>query len=71
MAPSWITMSKDAKPGTSATPSQRPARSMCAVDDTGRYSVNPSTMPRIAATNQVMVAIVMDRRPPGPLRRAA
>src|SRR6266536_2248942 len=45
-------MSNDANPGTSATPSQCPARSMCAVEETGRYSVRPSTPPRITAWTQ-------------------
>src|SRR5512139_2725722 len=48
MAPSWMTMSKDFAV-SSCEPSRCPTRMRCPVEDTGRYSVSPSTMPRVAA----------------------
>ena len=49
IAPAWITISKSFA-FSPVYPRSEPATIRCPVDETGRNSVRPSTMPRIAAT---------------------
>src|SRR5690348_18149530 len=49
MAPSWIRMAKDLPKASSPQPSTRSISSKWPVEDTGRYSVKPSTKPKTAA----------------------
>src|SRR5579862_5158459 len=46
MAPSWIRTSNDLPKSSSSKPRKWPTSSRCPVEDTGRNSVTPSTMPR-------------------------
>ena len=49
MAPSWIRTANDLPKASSPQPSKCSISSRWPVDDTGRYSVRPSTMPSTAA----------------------
>src|SRR5215813_9371510 len=49
MAPNWIRIAKVLPNRWSPKPKKCSTRSRCPVDDTGMYSVRPSTMPRQAA----------------------
>ncbi len=51
MAPNWIRTVKVSHTGP-LTPRSFSARSRCAVEETGRNSVRPSTTPRMIAFNQ-------------------
>ncbi len=59
MAPNWmattyvLTASSPALPFSSGKFRRRAATRRCPVDEIGRYSESPSTMPRIAASHQV------------------
>ncbi len=62
MAPAWMMMLKESTASFCAAEAFRPShwetRMRCPVEDTGRYSVNPSTMPRMRACHQVMASPV-------------
>src|SRR6266849_5281530 len=49
IAPSWIRTAKVLPKSSSPKPKKCCSRSKCPVDDTGMYSVRPSTMPRPVA----------------------
>src|SRR3546814_17889566 len=53
IAPGWIAMLNTAHFDASY-PSNSVARIRCPVDDTGRNSVSPSTMPRMIAVSQII-----------------
>src|SRR3954452_13891866 len=52
MAPSWITTSKTVLPGP-VNPISSAARIRWPVEETGRNSVTPSTMPRMTAISRI------------------
>src|SRR5260370_40386269 len=58
IAPSWISTAKVLPKSSSPKPKKCCRRSRCPVDDTGMYSVRPSTMPRPAA---LKISTNMDR----------
>src|SRR5229473_6860571 len=58
IAPSWIRTAKVLPKSSSPKPKKCCSRSRCPVDDTGMYSVRPSTMPRPAA---LKISTNMDR----------
>ncbi len=54
MAPVWMAISKDLSVSVCGRRSRFEARIKCAVDDTGRNSVRPSTIPRMTAWIRVI-----------------
>src|SRR3712207_6705556 len=57
MAPGWMAMLKSAH-CSAGKPRSSVARIRCPVEETGRYSVSPSTMPRMMITNKVFMLSV-------------
>src|ERR1700733_7927595 len=52
MAPSWISTTKLSQKAPSPRPKKRFTSSMWPVEETGKNSVMPSTMPRMTARNE-------------------
>ena len=56
MAPNWIKISNTLARGP-VKPNISPTRIICPVEDTGKYSVKPSTIPKIMAIIESLIVL--------------